>query len=170
MTAPSAWTIQAALALANAALQRLEHSGDTDESDLAAYLAQEAPEVDAVLLRLLRAAGEAEANVDAVQARMLALDAREERFKRQKTEYRLAAAGILDVLGLTKWKHAEFTVSVSPGRAGVVVTDESALADRFVRVTRTPDKGAIKAALEAGEEVAGAVLANGPMSMTVRTK
>lgn len=171
MTAPSAWTIQAALALANAALQRLDQAGvETDAAALAAYLAQEAPEVDAVLLRLLRAQDEAARESKVLADRIEDLSGRRGRFDRRHAEYRIAIAGIMETLGLTKWHHAEYTASLYPGRPGVVVTDSDALPDAFVRVTRAPDKAAIKDALEAGEAVPGAELANGMPTLTIRSK
>lgn len=172
MNAPSAWTIQSILAIAHATLSRMEADGtlSTDEADLAATLREEVPEVDTLLLRLLRAAAEAEANARAVAERTKALDEREKRFLRQNREYRAAVYGVLDVLGLSKWRHAEYSVSVSAGRPGVVMTDEAALPDAFVRIERMPDRAAIKHALEAGEVVPGAALQNAMPSLTVRSK
>ena len=172
MTAPSAWTIQAVMAIANATLERMAQDGtlDTDEAALMEALREGGADVDGLLVRLLRAIGEARANEDAISQRVDALQAREARFVRQREEYRAAAFAILDAIGLTKWRSAEFSASVSPGRPGVIVTDEAALPDRFVRVVRQPDKAAIKAALEQGEVVEGAELSNGLPQMRILTK
>jgi len=172
MTAPSAWTLQQVMSIAQATLARMEADGtlDTDEAALMDALRQEVPEVDDVLVRLLRAMGEARANGDAVKDRITALAHREARFERQAESYRAAVYAILDALGLTKWRHAEFTASLSPGRPGVVVTDPDALPDAFVRVERKADRAAIKAALEQGEVIPGAELSNGLPTLTVRTK
>jgi hypothetical protein len=128
------------------------------------------PEVDDVLVRLLRAMGEAQANEEAISRRVDALQAREARFAKQAEAYRAAVYAIFDALGMSKWRHAEFTASVTPGRPGVVITDEAALPDAFVRVERKPDKTAIKSALAAGEVIPGAELSNGLPTLTVRTK
>lgn len=172
MSAPSSWTIQAVMAIANATLERMAQDGtlDTDEAALMEALREGGADVDGLLVRLLRARGEAKANAEAVDQRMADLVARGRRFERQAEEYRAAAYSILDALGLTKWRNAEFSVSVSPGRPGVIVTDEAALPDRFVRVVRQPDKNAIKAALEQGEVVEGAELSNGLPQMRILTK
>lgn len=172
MTAPSAWTIQSVLAVVGGTLSRMEADGTlpTDEAGLVAVLREEAPDVDVLILRLLRAATEAEANARAIAERTRALDERENRFLRQNREWRAAVYGILDVLGLTKWRHAEYSVSVSAGRPGVVVTDEAMLPDAYVKIERVPDRSAIKAALEAGEVVPGAALQNSMPTLTVRSK
>jgi len=172
VTAPSAWTLQQVMSIAQATLARMEADGtlDTDEAALMDVLRQEVPEVDDVLLRLLRAMGEARDNAESIDIRMGFLSARHDRFRRQAESYRAAVYAIFDALGMSKWRHAEFTASLSPGRPGVVVTDEAALPDSFVRVTRTPDKALIKSALAAGEVIPGAELSNGLPTLTVRTK
>ena len=172
MTAPSAWAIQAAMAAAQSALSRLQATGDvdTDEAAALAVLAEEAPDIDVVLVRLLRAMGEAEASEEAIQRRVLDLRGRQDRYNRQAREYRRTVFAILDALGVRKWRSAEFTVSVTDGRPGVVITDEDALPDGFVLIDRQPRNALIKAALERGEAVPGAALQNGMPQMTVRTK
>lgn len=172
MSAPSGFVIQQVMAIAHATLERMAQDGtlDTDEAALMEALREDGADVEGLLVRLLRAMGEAKANAEAVDQRMAALVARGRRFERQAENYRAASYAILDALGLTKWRHAEFSVSVSPGRPGVIVTDEAALPDRFVRVTRSPDKAAIKAALEQGEVIEGAELSNGLPQMRILTK
>ena len=172
MTAPSPYAIQAAMSAAQSALSRLEASGDvdTDEAAALAVLREEAPDIETVLARLLRAMGEATEFEKAVDARIFALEERRKRFTRQAEEYRRTVFAMLDALGLRKWKNAEFSVSITDGRPGVVVTDEAALPDAFVRIKREPDKAAIKAALERGELVNGAGLSNGLASLSIRMK
>lgn len=169
MTAPSAWAIQQAMTLALSLASRLERDDDTDAEALLAYLRDGGADVDALLVRLLRAAGEAASDAAAAEDRVKALGARMARFRTREQACRQTIAGILDALGIDKWKHAEGTVSLRPGRPGVVITNEAALPPELVRVTVTPDKAAIKARLEAGEVVSGAELANGPPTLTIRS-
>lgn len=172
MSAPSAWTIQAVMAIANATLERMAQDGtlDTDEAALMEALRDGGADVDGLLVRLLRAMVEARANNEAVSRRVDELQAREARYARQIEEYRAAAYSILDALGLTKWRNAEFSVSVSAGRPGVVITDESAIPPQYFRPRVEIDRTEIRRALEAGEVVPGAEMANGIPTMTVRTK
>jgi hypothetical protein len=172
MTAPSAWTLQQVMSIAQATLARMEQDGtlDTDEAALMDALRNEVPEVDGVLVRLLRAMGEAQSNVMSVHERAQVLTGRMARYQRQAEAYRAAVYAIFDALNMTKWKHAEFTASVTPGRPGVVITDEAALPDAFVLVERKPDKTAIKDALARGVAVPGAEMQNNIATLTVRTK
>lgn len=172
MNAPSAWTISAAMAAAQSALSRLEASGDvdTDEAAALAVLREEAPDIDDVIARLLRARGEARAYAEALDARVDDLTQRRDRYARQSEEYRRTVFAIMDALGVRKWQSAEFTVSVSDGRPGVVITDESAIPPKYFRPRVEIDRTEIRRALEAGETVPGAEIANGMPTMTVRTK
>jgi hypothetical protein len=172
MSAPSAWTIQQVLSIAAGTLNRMEAEGtlSTDEAELMAALREDGADVDTLLLRLARAQDEASKNAEAIGERMDALANRRERFKRQREEYRGALYGILDVLGVTKWKHAEFSVSLSEGKPGVVITDEAALSEEFVRISRVPNKTAIANALHVGRIIPGAELRNILPTLTIRTK
>jgi hypothetical protein len=172
MSPPSAWTIQAVLSIAAGTLNRMEAEGtlSTDETELMSALREDGADVDTLLLRLARAQDEATRNNEAVNARMDALRVRASRFHRQREEYRGAIYGIFDVLGVTKWKHAEFSVSLSEGKPGVVITDEAALPDEFVRISRSPDKSALAEALRSGQVIPGAEMRNSLPTLTIRTK
>ena len=61
---------------------------------------------------------------------------------------------------------AKLTVGKSPSK--VIITDEAAIPDAFVRIKREPNKSAIKEALIRGENVPGATLSNGGTSLTIR--
>jgi hypothetical protein len=50
----------------------------------------------------------------------------------------------------------------------VIITDEAALPENFVRVKREPDKVAIKKALNEGQQVAGATLSNGSETLQLK--
>jgi hypothetical protein len=59
-------------------------------------------------------------------------------------------------------------ISLGKSPAKVIITDESAIPDEFVRVKREPNKTAIKEALVGGKDVPGATLSNGGTSLTIR--
>ena len=59
-------------------------------------------------------------------------------------------------------------ISLGKSPAKVIITDESAIPDEFVRVKREPNKTAIKEALVGGQDVPGATLSNGGTSLTIR--
>lgn len=93
----------------------------------------------------------------AIGERTKELAARKERYTRRKDAMRALLLRLLKAADLNKVSLPEATVSVSKGRAGVEIVDES-----------EPDKTAIKTALDAGEDVPGAVLREGQPSVTVR--
>lgn len=143
---------------------------DTDAEALAALVEQEAPEFSDMLAALCRAADEAGASVSAIKERIAALEDRKLRHEARREEYRALIFAALDAAGQRAWKSPEFTVSITPGRAGVVITDPAAIPDDFVRIKREPDKTAIGAAIASGATVPGAEQRNGLPTLTIRTK
>lgn len=59
-------------------------------------------------------------------------------------------------------------ISLGKSPAKVIITDENAIPDEFVRIKRDPNKTAIKEALVGGQDVPGATLSNGGTSLTIR--
>lgn len=59
-------------------------------------------------------------------------------------------------------------ISLGKSPAKVIITDEAAIPEEFVRVKREPNKTAIKEALVEGKDVPGATLSNGGTSLTIR--
>lgn len=123
-----------------------------------------------VLVGIMRQADLDEALASGVDARMDELNQRRQRFLNRYTKRRALIQWAMEEAGIGKIEAPDFTLSLSKGSASVVVTDENALPDRFVRVTTTksPDKTAIGAALKAKEPVPGATLSNPGMRLTVR--
>lgn len=59
-------------------------------------------------------------------------------------------------------------ISLGKSPAKVIITDENAIPDEFVRIKREPNKTAIKEALVGGKDVPGATLSNGGTSLMIR--
>lgn len=159
------------MAIADAVRRRLL----ADDPDLAAdedvlrdTLDGETDALDLVR-RLVRFSIAASVMEKAAAGRVQALQTRKARFAARAEAARGAAFGMLDALGLSRLDDAEFTASIRDGQPGVIVTDEDALPDEFVKVARAPDKTAIGAAIRAGRSVPGAEIANGSPSLQVRT-
>lgn len=143
---------------------------DTDAEALAALVEQEAPEFNDMLAALCRAADEAKKNAEAADARADALRTRSARYEDQEEAYRALIFAALDAASQRAWKSPEFTVSITPGRPGVVITDPAAIPDDFVRVRREPDKTAIGSAIASGATVPGAELQNPMPSLRISTR
>lgn len=99
------------------------------------------------------------------------------RERRSRIELRAEAhkANLKLILSHAKIKKADrplATVSIRPGSLSVSITSEADIPSQLMRekITRSPDKDAIKAQIEAGEVVPGAILARGDDTVSVRTK
>lgn len=171
MKPPSPAAIERALAIAADVRALLLAEGadlDGDEALLSGMLDGETDAPD-VARRLVRYALAMEAMERMARERADKLSGRAVRFATRAAGARRAALDMLDVLGMKRLDDAEFVANARAGTPGVVVTDEDALPDEFVRTKRTPNLSAIKAALDAGRIVPGAMRRNGAPSLTVRT-
>ena len=74
--------------------------------------------------------------------------------------------GLMEMAGLEKLKTKSASVSVQAVRPSIVITDETLVPKSMMKVKREPNKSAIKAALDGGATVPGAMLSNG--STTIR--
>lgn len=167
-TAPSAWKIEQALSAWQSARARI--LADDPEADIDAILGGETHDVREILSRLLSAEQWAAAQRDAAEALISNLDARRHRFARQSESMRGTIFAILDAIGEAKAVFAQGTISIRDGKPAVHVTDEAALADRFVTVKRVPNKTEIGIALRDGEVVEGAMLTNSLPVLSVRSR
>lgn len=136
-----------------------ELRADTIEGETDAYR---------VLGKIVAIERDANSMVLAIGERARELSARKDRYTRRKDAMRALLLRLLKASDLNKVSLPEATVSIGKGRAGVEIVDESLLPDNVVKLKREPDKTAIKAALDAGEDVPGAVLREGQPSVTVR--
>ena len=107
---------------------------------------------------------------EAIKERTGALNDRKARFERRAEASRALIRTLMMQAGVDKIPLPEATISLSKGRASVDVIDVNELPQGFYSTERKPDKKAIQSALEAGEQVPGAVMANGKTSLMIRTK
>lgn len=77
---------------------------------------------------------------------------------------------LMHAADLKKVELAEATLSFRNNPPKVVITDEAALPHYYLRNKPEPDKTKIKEALQLGEEIPGACLSNGSVSLSVRVK
>lgn len=143
---------------------------EEDQQLFADMIEGEAYDALRVIERLIEASIETDALADAVRVRKADITARLARFERRRDACRTVALRVLESINLRRLERPTFTVSVANRPPHILITDQSALDEIYIRVTREPDKDAIKAGLRNGEEVRGAVLSNGGTGLTVRTK
>ena len=96
------------------------------------------------------------------------LTARKQRFKENEETIRRLLLSVLNAVGLAKMERPLATLSVRAGSVRVAIENEGALPEEFFNVTRTPSLSAIKKAIDAGQDVPGAGLAQGAPSLMLK--
>lgn len=130
--------------------------GETDAGEILDRLLAE----DAADLALIEATRAAEAR----------MKARRDRIDMRHTARRAIMLKVLDAAGVKKAERGAGTVSARDGAVSVRITDEAEVPRQLCAIKEiiTPDKKAIRAQIEAGVDVPGAILVRGDRSVTVR--
>lgn len=141
-----------------------------EEEDLSLALASET-ELDEFLTKLLRMISDSAALVDGTGARMDELNARKARFKHRIEAYRSLIFKMMEAADVKSRELPEATLSLRRVPPKVVgEPDAEKLPDDLVKIERTADRAAIKAALEAGKTVEGCELSNGGVTLAIKVK
>lgn len=140
-----------------------------DAETLADTLEGESSLPDA-LARLVRDARHDKAMADALGVMIAESRERQERLNRRAETRRNMVLKLMSLAGLQKLEQPDFTASIRNSAPKVIVADEEAIPTDYCRITTTPDKTAIKEALKAGKEVAGAFLSNAEPTIALRFK
>lgn len=130
--------------------------GETDAMDLIGQLIQRRVEADSHA-----AASKDMASIYSMRAKRLG---------ERSNAINKALGQILDATGERKVAHPFGTVSRTKPRVNVNVFDDTAIPSQLCKVVTSPDKTAIKAQLDAGEDVPGAELVTGEPGVSVRIK
>lgn len=166
MSAPSGFAIERAMAAWQSGRAAMLAS-DPDEDPAQAIRADDG-DIMEILSRLLMVANEAAVLADGASEMIRGLKSRQDKFKRRSEQCRNTAQAVMEALGRNRVEFAHCTASIRAGKPHVVITDEDALEDRFVRIKREPDKRAIMTAFEDGEVITGAELSNSAPILQVR--
>jgi hypothetical protein len=111
-----------------------------------------------------------EAQALGIKDHMKALADRAARMQATADRIRNGIPAVMAALGTTSLKRATYTASIGKGRTSVEVIDVEQLADGLYKVSKVPDKAAIKALLESDQAVAGAKLVTGEPTFSLRTR
>lgn len=107
---------------------------------------------------------------EALSTTIDALRQRKARFERREQAMRALMFSAMQWAELTKLEMPEATLSIRQGTPKVVIMDESAIPDEFMRIKKEPDKTLIKTALNNFEDVPGATMSNVEPVLAVRVK
>lgn len=141
-----------------------------DDETLRADVVEGQTDAPAILARIVDRMLDAEAMASAIKTRIECLESRQKKFDRQGDAMRVLALRIMNAAQVRKMPLPDATLSISTRPGSVMITDQTALPSRFLRTRMEPNKTAIKEALEQGEQVPGAFLANGAETLSVRAK
>lgn len=123
-----------------------------------------------IMSRLVRARNEKLAEAEGLGGYIADLGERKARQVRGADGVKALMLSLMSVADLPKLVLPEATISVTKPRVSVEVTDIDALPQGTFATVRQPDKTAIKAMLEAGEDIPGAALKESDPSLTIRVK
>ncbi|MET3924560.1 siphovirus Gp157 family protein [Devosia sp. 2618] len=123
-----------------------------------------------IMSRLVRVRNEKLADAEGLGSYIGDLSERKARQVRGADGVKALMLSLMSVADLPKLVLPEATISVTKPRSSVEVIDVDALPQGTFSIVRQPDKAAIKAQLEAGDDVPGATLKTSEPGLTVRTK
>lgn len=107
--------------------------------------------------------------LDGIAARESDLHVRKSRLN-ERIQYRKAKIEQALLIYGEKIERPEATLSLTQRRAKAVVNEDADIPARFWKAVPQLDKAELLKALEAGEQVPGAVLSNAPQTLTIRRK
>jgi phage host-nuclease inhibitor protein Gam len=93
---------------------------------------------------------------------------RKQKFMQRKEYNRRLIQRLLEAADVKSVDVPAGRISVVNSPKSVIITDETAIPDEFMRVKREPNKSALKEALEQGKTIAGATLSNGGNKLQIR--
>lgn len=120
--------------------------------------------------RIIRHMQEDAALAEAAKAQADMLAKRAKRLADRQNAHKAALLTILDATGQKKLERPGATISRRSGSISVHIVNEADIPSQLctVKTTSTPDKAAIRKAIEAGETVPGAELVRGADGISVR--
>ena len=123
------------------------------------------------LAELLRSSQEDQSLASALRSRMSDMQERFSRFEARARKKRELVCTVMEEADLKKLTEPDFTVSLRPSRAPLMIIDEAAIpGDYWKPQPAQLDRMGLISALSNGRDIAGAVLGNPPMTISVRTK
>lgn len=141
-----------------------------DDDDTWLLALESETDVKEYLRTVERKREDAAALEEALSLTIDALRQRKARFERREQAMRALMFSAMQTADLTRLEMPEATLSIRQGTPKVVITDEAAIPDEFMRIKKEPDKTLIKTALNNFEDVPGASMSNAEPVLAVRVK
>lgn len=138
-----------------------------EDEDLRADMLEGCTDLHDIMTKLVEKEREASEIVEAIKSRIDKIAERRARFKDRQQALRSVILSIMQRAELRKLELPEATISVAKTGRAVQVIDEDQIPDGFFKVKRELSKTLLKEALMTGEEVPGAVLDNGDITVRI---
>ena len=140
-----------------------------DDEELMRDMLEGNTRFDRIMDRLLSDMRDNETLAEASSQRIGKIRARQTRLTHRAQFLRGLMHRLLTLTGLKSVALAEAKISVVNSPEKVIITDENAIPDEFMEITREPNKTAIKNAIKSGQIIPGATMSNGGTTISVRT-
>lgn len=141
-----------------------------DDEDLRLDTLEGETDFHRIMSRLVRVRNEKLAEAEGLSGYIGDLSERKARHVRGADGVKALMLSLMSVADLPKLVLPEATISVTKPRQSVEVSDVDALPQGTFATVRQPDKAAIKALLDAGDDVPGAAFKTSDPGITVRVK
>ncbi len=142
-----------------------------DDEVLKADMLEGASNLNEVLEQLSAAMRDTDTMMEAQTQRIKDIQERRARYEARYESLREMIFDLMQTAELRKVELSEATLSIRSGSQSVMVTDQELIPLKFLKVAPpTVDKAALRDALKAGEQIAGASLSNGAPSLAVRVR
>jgi hypothetical protein len=146
------------------------HPELVEDDELRADMFEGETDLAPLMSRLVRIRQERLARAEGLNTYIGDLTSRRDREARGADGIKKLMVQLMTASKLPKLILAEATISLLNGRETVSITDINALPQGTFSLERKPDKAAIKAMLDAGDDVPGAAIVHGDPSISVRVK
>lgn len=141
-----------------------------EDEDLRADMFEAETDLHPLIERLVKMKLDADTMAAAIKARKQDISERQARFERKAEAAKSLIKSVMVAADIPKVTLPDATVSVTSARVIVEIDDLDAIPQGYAKFEKRADKAALKAALEAGEEIPGARSALSDEGLMVRQK
>lgn len=147
----------------------LEYPQLADDEELLRDTLEGETRFNEVMDRLLQEMRDNETLAEAISQRIGKLRERQTRMTHRMNFYRGLMHRLLTLTGIKSVALPEAKIFVVKSPDKLIVVDESAIPDEYMKITKEPNKAAIRNAIKSGKYINGVTLSNGGQTIAVRT-
>lgn len=141
---------------------------DKDDAELIQSLIEGESDMKSSMSRLIYRYNEILAQIESIKKIKKRYNDRLKRKKKQIDRMKQYAQVALESAGIENINLPEATVYLSDARGGLSIEDNADLPDQYIRVKKSPDKRALRKAIESGEEIKGVSIEPSKKALNIR--